>query len=208
MAFLKPYNLPDNYYWQEVRDAMGTVFATDCFFKVEHSYYSANGNTPILCESGDYAEYDRIFLLPCYPETISESQGASWQTSSPLGRSSPLSAYVGTNYRTISLNFKLHREMIDNEEYIDMILVELRRAVYPWYISQGLIPPVTTFQFGQFRCKGYVESITYNWQKPIVDGHYQICDVGVSFVDVPEYVFSAQDLGSVPTNPFKVSALR
>lgn len=206
--FLRPANLPENYFWQEQREALGTTFATDCFFKVEHVYYAGQSNTIALTESGNYSSYDRIFLLPCYPDAITESQGATWSNNTPLGRSSPLSAYAGTNYRSISLNFKLHREMCNDESYIDMILVEIRRAVFPWYVSQGLIPPVATFQFGQYRCKGYVDNVTYNWQKPIVDGMYQVCDVGVSFIDVPEYVFSAQDLSSVPTNPFNVKALR
>lgn len=206
--FLRPANLPENYYWQENKVLYDIQFATDCFFKVEHVYYSGQSATPVLTESGDYGTYDRIFLLPCYPEGISESQGATWSQNTPLGRSSPLAAYVGTNFRTMTLSFKLHREMVNDESYIDKVLVELRRAVYPWYVSQGLIPPVATFQFGQFRCKGYVDNVTYNWQKPIIDGNYQVCDVSVSFVDVPEYVFSAQNLGSVPTNPFKVNALR
>lgn len=206
--FLKPANLPDNYYWQENKEKYDVQFATDCFFKVEHTYYSGQSGTVALAESGDYSSYDRILLLPCYPESVSESQGATWSSNTPLGRSSPMSAYVGTNYRTLSLNFKLHREMCNDENYIDIVLVEMRRAVFPWYVSQGLIPPVATFQFGEFRCKGYVDNLTYNWQKPIVDGHYQVCDVSLSFIDVPEKVFSAQDLGSVPTNPYNVKALR
>lgn len=161
--------------------------STECFMKVEHN------------------EWNRvnIFALPCYPDSISESQNATWSTSSPLGRSSPISTFTGTGYRTFGLNFRLHREMCNgDEEYIDMLLVELRRTVFPYYIEKGLMPPITTFQFGQFKCKGYVESVSFNWQKPIIDGYYQCCDVGLNFVDVPDKVFSAISLGSVPTNPY------
>lgn len=151
---------------------------------------------------------DDIFALPCYPESISESQDANWVTQSPLGRSSPLSTFTGTGYRAFGLSLKLHREMTNDEKYIDRILVEMRKAVYPKYTSTGMLPPITTFQFGEFRCKGYITNVGFNWQKPIVDGYYQLCDVSLSFVDVPDKVFAANNLNSVPTNPFKRDPIR
>lgn len=176
----------------------GAYMSSDCFVKVEHT-----GIDKVDSTSSTY-----IYALPCYPDQISESQGAQWSQSAPLGRSSPLSAYVGTGYRTMSLPMKLHREMCNGDEaYIDAVLVVLRKSVFPLYLEQGLTPPITTFQFGEFRCKGYVESVNYTWQKPIVDGHYQVCDVSVSFVDVPEQVFSANNLSSKPTNPYNVKTL-
>lgn len=167
--------------------------SSECFLRVQHNGWSRK----------DEKGRDIIFPLPCYPDQISESQSASWSQSSPLGRSSPISTYTGTGYRTFGLNFRLHREMCNgNEAYIDEVLVELRRTVFPYYIEKGLQPPVTTFQFGQFRCKGYVESVSFSWMKPIIDGYYQCCDVSVNFVDVPDSVFSASNLNSVPTNPY------
>lgn len=148
----------------------------------------------------------KVFQIPCYPEDISESTSADWSPQTPLGRSSPLSSYSNTSFRTFGISMKLHREMCNgDEEYIDNLLAELRKSVYPEYNSRGLMPPTTIVQFGKFRAKGYVTSITYNWQKPIIDGCYQVCDVSLSFVDVPSTVFSATDLNSVPTNPFRVS---
>ena len=179
-------NNRDDYVNQTVNTELKNL-STECFMRVQHNDWNR----------------DSIFSLPCYPETISESQGATWQQSAPLGRSSPISTYVGTGYRTFGLNFRLHREMCNGDEaYVDKLLVELRRTVFPYYIERGLMPPVTTFQFGQFRCKGYVENVSFSWIKPIIDGYYQCCDVGVNFVDVPDKVFSANTLNSVPTNPY------
>lgn len=166
----------------------------DCFLLIDHS------------GKGTFSK-ENIFPLPCYPESISESQDANWVPQSPLGRSSPLSTFTGTGYRTFGLSFRLHREMWggpwnEDEKYIDKILVALRKTVYPAYTQTGMLPPVTAFQFGQFRCKGYVTNVGFNWQKPIIDGYYQCCDVSVSFVDVPDKVFAANNLNSVPTNPF------
>jgi hypothetical protein len=176
----------------------GANMATDCFVKIEHT-----GIRQVDSTNSTY-----IYALPCYPDNINESQGAQWSQSAPLGRSSPLSAYVGTGYRSMSFPMRLHREMCNGDEaYIDNLLATLRKSVFPLYIEQGLTPPVTTFQFGEYRCKGYVESVGYNWQKPIIDGHYQLCDVNISFIDVPEEAFSANNLSSMPTNPFNVKPL-
>jgi len=175
--------------------------SSECFMIVHHNGYSRIGDR--YAELAFNKGTDIVFTLPCYPDQISESQSANWSQSQPLGRSSPISTFTGTGYRTFGLNFRLHREMVNgDEEYIDRILVELRRSVFPFYVEKGLQPPVTTFQFGQFRCKGYVESVSFNWQKPIIDGYYQCCDVSLNFVDVPDSVFSASDLNSVPTNPY------
>lgn len=175
--------------------------SSECFMIVHHNGYSRTGDryADLAFNKGT----DIVFTLPCYPDQISESQSANWSQSQPLGRSSPISTFTGTGYRTFGLNFRLHREMVNgDEEYIDRILVELRRSVFPFYVEKGLQPPVTTFQFGKFRCKGYVESVSFSWQKPIIDGYYQCCDVSLNFVDVPDSVFSASDLNSVPTNPY------
>lgn len=165
---------------------------TECFMIIEHPEWDRNGAN--------------IFPLPCYPDNINESQVGNWSEQSPLGRSSPISAFTGTSYREISLNLKLHREMCNgDEQYIDNILIEMRRSVYPHYIKQGLMPPLATFQFGEFRCKGYVKNVSFNWQKPIIDGNYQVCDVSLSVVDVPDSVKSASDISKAsrkPTNPF------
>lgn len=183
---------------------------SDCFMIVNHKYQESSGTWVGWNRSGQVHPWkDVVYYLPCYPDSISESQSATWTTINPLGRSSPLSTYVGTEFREFTLNIRLHREMVksseEGEAYIDEILTEMRRAVYPYYTAKGLVPPITTFQFGKFKCKGYVRSISYNWQKPIINGHYQLCDVSLGFVDVPNKVYSAKDLGVLPTNPYNRS---
>ena len=141
--------------------------------------------------------------IPCYPESISESQQATWSDVAPLGRTSPLSAYTGTGYRGFSISLKLHREMVmGNEDYIESLLVAMRQCVYPQYTQSGLIPPTVTIMFGEFKAKGFVRSVNFNWQKPIIDGKYQVCDVSLDFIDVPDEVIDANRLTGIPTNPF------
>lgn len=195
LVYPKDFDLTKNLNVNTAVNSSLKSIKSECFMIVSHK------------ESGWKYGWDRhgenVFALPCYPESISESQAANWSTINPLGRSSPLSTYTGTEYREFTLSLKLHREMCNGDEaYIDKILVEMRRAVFPIYVEKGLEPPITTFQFGQFKCKGYVRSVNYNWQKPIIDGYYQLCDVSLGFVDVPESVFSAKEIGSVPMNPY------
>lgn len=153
---------------------------------------------------------DTILELPCYPDELQESTSANWSEQNIVGRSSPIAAYTGTGYRTISFSFTLHREMYcndsdsnDSSSKIDKILAKLRKSVYPRYISKGLTPPITTFRFGEFVARGYVTSIGYNWKKPIINDKYQVCDVSISMNAYADKIISAGGLSSTsPLNPF------
>lgn len=139
--------------------------------------------------------------LPCYPDEIGDSTSANWADESIVGRSSPISAYTGTGYRSISFSFPMHREMASNIE--DVIKI-LRASVYPKYEAKGLTPPITTFRFGDFYVKGIVRSISFTWKKPIINKKYQVCEVSVSIDSTPSKVMSASDLGT-SLNPMGVS---
>lgn len=138
--------------------------------------------------------------LPCFPQEINDSYSSNWQAQDILGRSSPLAAYMSTGFRQVSFSLQFHRELVfDNEEYnkvkrmsqnnrnitnihiseIEEILNALKLACYPMYASNGLVSPVIYFRFGQFTCKGYLESVSYSWKPPIIDDKYMVCDVNI-----------------------------
>ena len=62
---------------------------------------------------------------------------------------------------------------------IEDILKALKLACYPLYASNGLVSPTIFFRFGQFTCKGYLESVSYTWKPPIIDNKYMVCDVSI-----------------------------
>lgn len=141
-----------------------------------------------------------VHRLPCFPQEISDSYSSTWQSQDVLGRSSPLAAYMYTGFRQVSFNLTFHREMVfDNDAYkniktmsksareskydhiqeIEDILKALKLACYPLYASNGLVSPTIFFRFGQFTCKGYLESVSYTWKPPIIDNKYMVCDVSI-----------------------------
>lgn len=138
--------------------------------------------------------------LPTWPESIQDGYSASWAQQDVLGRTSPLASYNSTGFRTVSFNLQFHREMVfDDGAYqtvknmstvnknkatmhiseIEEILTALKLACYPVYASNGLLSPTIFFRFGQFSCKGYLESVSFEWKPPIIDDKYMLCDVSI-----------------------------
>lgn len=66
---------------------------------------------------GDSSEY--LLELPIYPETVTETLGARWNTQNIIGRSAPLSAYAGTDLKSVSFSLDLHRDLMTGSYSID-----------------------------------------------------------------------------------------
>lgn len=157
--------------------------------------------------------------LPCYPDSVSDTMTALWQTQQVIGRTSPVSIYSGADDRKISFSMKLHRDMripSDSglvENTVDDVITLLRSGIYPIYVSSGLYPPVTTFKFGDLIARGKLESVSINWQPPIVAGGYKLCDVSISLSSPSVYngsVLDAEDIRAATTaaNPFDITGFR
>lgn len=150
--------------------------------------------------------------LPVFPENISDGYSANWAQQEVIGRTSPLFSYTSTGFRTVSFDLTFHRELVfDNEKYqsfkglskskrnssytpieeIEEILNALKLACYPIYASNGLVSPVIFFRFGQFTCKGYMESVSYSWEPPIIDDKFMVCKVSIGPINCsPKSVLS------------------
>lgn len=76
-------------------------------------------------------------------------------------------------------------------EEIEEILKALKLACYPIYANNGLVSPVIFFRFGQFTCKGYMESVSYSWEPPIIDDKFMVCKVSIGPINCsPKSVLS------------------
>lgn len=170
---------------------MSAVRVDNCYYILQYSegsYYNIN--------------------LPVYPDEISDNFSASWSTQQIVGRSSPISAYTGTDFRRVSFSVDLHRELLSESGNptgkMETLLRTLEKSVYPEYLSQGLMPPVATFRFGDFYARGYVESVSFTWKKPIINNQYMVAATSISMACYPKSVISSNKLGS-SLNPFKIS---
>ena len=142
--------------------------------------------------------------IPCYPDEISDATSINWSETGIIGRSSPIYAYNSTSSREISFSFDVHQDMFNGSTEIDDMLTALRSAAYPNYEASGLIPPIVSFRFGEFRTRGILNSITFVWKKPIRNRKYIYGTVTVSMKETPNNIFSGKELYS-PLNPFNVS---
>ena len=69
----------------------------------------------------------------------------------------------------------------------------LQMSCYPQYTSSGMIPPTTYFIFGQMILKGFVESYSTTWKKPIINTFYAWNSVSITMKCYPDYIMSARD---------------
>lgn len=76
----------------------------------------------------------------------------------------------------------------------------LQMSCYPQYTDSGTIPPTTYFIFGQMILKGFVESYSTTWKKPIINTFYGCNTVNISMKCYPDTVVSAHDLISGDTS--------
>lgn len=139
----------------------------------------------------------------CWPEEISDNTSATWSDTTIPGRSSPISAYAATGYRSVSFSLTLHREA-DEKPGMDYFIQVLRMGLYPKYVKNGVVPPITTVIAGEFRVKGILRSLNMSWKKPVIDENYQVCDLSVSIDELPPSVYGKSDLG-LAQNPFNVT---
>lgn len=184
--------------------AVGDHYSTSYNVGSGESYYdklsgvSNNSSVATLFDqtTGYYAH-----RLPVFPESISDSYSANWAQQEVIGRTSPLFSYNSTGFRVVSFDLTFHRELVfDDDNYkvfkqlndkekransytpieeIEEILKALKLACYPIYASNGLVSPVIFFRFGQFTCKGYMESVSYSWEPPIIDDKFMVCKVSI-----------------------------
>lgn len=151
-------------------------------------------------------EENTVFLIPSYPEEISDSTNARWATENVLGRPVPVASFLGTDYRTISFNFDLHREMLGglptNINTVEKFLYGIKQAVYPADVEQvvndtnytGFVPRTAFVKFGAFCARGYITNVGHTWKKPLVYNkerncyQYQVCNVNISMnaIDMSE----------------------
>ena len=66
-----------------------------------------------LIENYIYLYHTKTFIvIPVYPESISDTMGATFNQSTPLTRSAPIFSYSHSGPRTVRLDFTLHRDMM------------------------------------------------------------------------------------------------
>ena len=150
-----------------------------------------------------------FIVLPSYPESVNDSMGASFATTTPLARSAPIFSYQNSGPRVVSINLRLQRELMTqinwqksnapvslNDDYVDTLIKQVQAAVVPKYSASAKMvdPPLVAVRFGDdIFIKGVVNgnvSLTYNL--PIIQDKsgkdkYSVVDLSFSVTEVDPY---------------------
>ena len=79
--------------------------------------------------------------FPCFPESFTDTRQSNVTSQNPLGRSEPFQIYQNSGPRTVSVSFRMHREM-NHVTDIEDIVKAVQSATYPMGWEQTL-PQVT-----------------------------------------------------------------
>lgn len=146
-------------------------------------------------------------VLPNYPDNMTDSTTANFQSNNPLGRSAPIYSYANSGPRTISFQFQLHREMLEQvnhnnpsnifpgDDYVDRLVKEIQAAALPNYASSEKMvdPPLVACRIGnEVYIKGVIQgAVTVSYSGPILSGKYDdkyaLCNVGFQISEVDPY---------------------
>lgn len=122
-------------------------------------------------------QLDKYVIIPTYPDSLSDNLGSTFSTSNPLARTAPIYSYSYSGPRSVRIQLKLHRDMVNeenfaskqnllqnsivaeayndkegNSDYVDILIRYLQAMALPSYASatasKMLNPPMIAVRFG------------------------------------------------------------
>lgn len=147
----------------------------------------------------------QFWRLPCCPETINDTMSSSFQETSALGRSAPVMTYGHSGPRTVQIDLKIHRDMMDDvnvgvsnaalekgEDYIDNLIRALQSISVPKYNlnNKAVEPPLVAIRLSnEVFIKGIVNgSIGLTYRLPILsNGKYAEISLSLQITEVDPY---------------------
>lgn len=192
-----------------------------------------NSKRKLLLETGNYIylyHLDEIINLPTYPESITDTLQSNFAQTNALARSAPVFTYSNSGPRSITFQFNLHRDLMDEvnahglsnattevgEDYIDAMIRKIQAIALPKYVvaSKSVIPPMVAVRIGageDIFIKGVVQGgVTVGYSGPILsNGQYAQVSIAFTVYEVDPYdAETVMELGSFRgiTSAFKNGA--
>jgi hypothetical protein len=150
-------------------------------------------------------EGQQFWRLPCSPDTITDTMSSNFQSTNALGRSAPVFTYSSSGPRTVQINLKLHRDMMDEvnigvssaslgygDDYVDSLIRALQSIVVPKYnlSNKAVEPPLVALRLSnEVFIKGIVNGdIGLTYQLPILaNGKYAQVELSITVTEVDPY---------------------
>ena len=158
----------------------------------------------------------QYWLLPGYPDEITDSMDVQFGSSSALGRSAPVYTFSNSGPRTIAVSLDFHRDMFedmnkttfyknkmktptqpegqfsDTDDLVDKFIHALQAIALPKYnlSNKAIEPPLVAFRFGrEVFIKGIVSGgVSVTYKKPIlVNEKYAGVKIDFTITEVDPY---------------------
>jgi hypothetical protein len=130
----------------------------------------------------DIDDAGKIFF-PCFPESFTDTRQSNVTSQNPLGRSEPFQIYQNSGPRTVSVSFRMHREM-NHVTDIESVVKAVQSATYPMGWEQTL-PKVKLVLGNSCSIKGIIAgTVTSNWSETInPDDQYNVVTLDFSVTE-------------------------
>jgi len=146
-----------------------------------------------------------FWILPCSPDSISDSMSSSFGETTALGRTAPVYTYSKSGPRQVQVNLVIHREMMNDVnfgksnttltpglDYTDSLIKALQSIAVPKYnlTNKAIEPPMVALRLAnEVFIKGIVNGpigLTYN--KPILyNNKYAEVSLSLTISEVDPY---------------------
>ena len=132
-------------------------------------YISAANNSGYFSTYTDSIAGYAAMYFPCYPDSVSDSNQASYTPISILGRSEPFQYYTGSGPRTVSVKFALHSDMWDDIDYIYKLVAFIEACCYPRYGSAIAATKVIFHAAQNVHICGIMTGVNTEYSGPVLD---------------------------------------
>ena len=147
----------------------------------------------------------KFWILPFYPDSVTDTMQSTFTETNALGRSAPVYTFSNAGPRTVQVEIKLHRDLMDDanagisnvrlqdgDDYIDSLVRALQSIAVPKYnlSNKAVEPPLVAVRLGkQIFVKGVVTSgIGITYAKPILSNDkYAQISLSITISEVDPY---------------------
>lgn len=147
----------------------------------------------------------KYWMLPGYPDEVSDDMGSKFSENTALGRSAPVYTFSSSGPRTVSIKLNFHRDMFeeinrvngnnrftDSDDMAEQFIHALQAIAVPKYnlSNKAIEPPLVAVRLGrEVFIKGVVTSnISVTFSKPIlVNEKYAGISIGFTISEVDPY---------------------
>lgn len=148
----------------------------------------------------------QYWMLPGYPEEVTDSLNSSFGEATALGRSAPVYTYSSSGPRSIQITLEFHRDMFeeinqhsgvprkfnDGDDLADNFVKAIQSIAVPKYnlSNKAIEPPLVAIRLGrEVFIKGIVSGgVRVTYKKPILSNEkYAVIGIGFTVSEVDPY---------------------